>query len=172
MPKPLNSLQLQAAELVARGASENEIASICGKSRSWVQALKRRTDFQSAVNESVSKAGEVIREQTKEIIISDLERFQAQFRDAANLLYDTATAYLEKIKERVDTLNAEEISTNRLGQSLKNGGDSLMLALEVGKASLGIDQLLEDIDDLKKIGSKRLEPTNGHQSSGNGSEKH
>ncbi len=163
MSKSLNSLQLQAAELVARGATESEIASICGKSRSWVQALKRRADFLAAVDDALHKAKEIITEQTERVIISDLEQFRIQFRHAANLLYASSTAYLEKLKQRIDTLNIEEISTLRLAQSLKGGADSMLIALQVGQAALGIEDLARSVDELEKIGEKRVNGTNGHR---------
>lgn len=164
MQKPLNSRQLEAAELIARGASEGEVIALCGKSRSWIQALKRREDFQAAVEAAISKAQEVIAEQTKEAITSDLEQFRNQFKEAANLLYNSSTTYLKKIQQRVELLDTEEISASRLAQSLKHGADSLVVALEVGKAALGIDELSEQIDELAKISRKGHEPTNGHQS--------
>lgn len=164
MEKPLNSLQLQAAELIARGASEHEVIALCGKSRSWIQALKRREDFQAAVQAAIGKAQEAITEQTKEAITSDLEQFRNQFKEAANLLYNSATTYLKKLQQRIESLDTEEISASRLAQSLKHGADSLVVALEVGKAALGIDELSEQVDELAKISHKGHEPTNGHQS--------
>lgn len=69
MPKPLNSLHLQAAALLAEGKTESEVAVACGKSRSWVQELKRREDFQAAVEENRKK---------KEVHKQELQQFQKE----------------------------------------------------------------------------------------------
>jgi len=52
VPKPLTSLQLQAVSLIADGQTETQVATACKKSRSWVQELKRREDFQVAIKEA------------------------------------------------------------------------------------------------------------------------
>lgn len=164
MAKELNSLQLQASELIARGIGEAEIANVCGKSRSWVQALKRREDFQQAVEIAKQRVNDLIVQETKKAIVSDLEQFRNRFNDAATLLYDAATKYLEKVTKKIDELEVQEISTSRLSQSLKSGADTLVIALEINKAALGLDELMKQIDDIQKLNPTGINSTNGHKS--------
>ncbi len=170
MAKEFNSLQLQAAELLACGLSEVEIAKACGKSRSWVQGLKRREDFQQAVEAAKQRLGQVIVQETKKAIVTDLEQFRNRFSNAANLLYDAATKYLEKVNQKVDELKTEDISASRLPQALKSGADVLVIALEINKAALGLDELMKEVDDIQKLNQTSINPTNGHKSIGTGFE--
>ena len=66
MPKPLTSLQLQAASLIAEGKTESQVAAACNKSRSWVQELKRREDFQASVKEA-QKNKESVKENLQQV---------------------------------------------------------------------------------------------------------
>lgn len=163
MTKELNSLQLQAVELIVRGVGEVEIANLCGKSRSWVQGLKRRKEFQQAVEAAKQRVTQVIVEETKKAIVSDLEQFRTRFNDAATLLYDAATKYLNKVNKKIDELQTEEISPSRLSQSLKSGADVLVIALEVNKAALGLDELINEIDGIQKLSQTSLNSANGYK---------
>ncbi|MDF5718302.1 MAG: helix-turn-helix domain containing protein [Rhizonema sp. NSF051] len=51
MTHTLTELESKAAQLASRGFTESQIASACGKSRSWVQRLKRREDFQKLASQ-------------------------------------------------------------------------------------------------------------------------
>lgn len=170
MAKELNSLQLQAVELIARGIGEAEIANLCGKSRSWVQGLKRREDFQQAVEVAKQRINEVIVEETKKAIVNDLEQFRTRFNDAATLLYGATTKYLEKVNLKIDEIKIEEISPSRLPHFLKSGADTLLIALEVNKAALGLDEVMKEINDIQKLSQTGINPTNGYKSIGTGFE--
>ncbi len=164
MAKPLNSLQLQAAELIARGASEGEVVAACGKSRSWVQALKRREDFQKAVADAKERAKQVIETHSEKSLTQDLETFRKRFVQAADLLYESATLYLEKMKERIDLDDVTDLPPSRIAQSLKLGAESLNLALELGQKALGLDEIINTIHDFKEISPNGSKATNGHKS--------
>lgn len=163
MAKKLNSLHIKAAELIARGTGEADVASSCGKSRSWVQALKRREEFQQAVEDAKDRAIEVIAREAEKAIASDLDQFRERFNAAANLLYSSATKYLEKLHEKIENLSQDDISPSRLSQSLKNGADTLVLSLEIQKAALGIDELLTEVDDIKKISQINFKSADGNK---------
>ncbi len=51
MNQKLTDIESKAAQLASKGFTESQIASACGKSRSWVQRLKRREDFQKLASE-------------------------------------------------------------------------------------------------------------------------
>lgn len=164
MSKKLNSLHLQAAELIARGIGEADVAKACGKSRSWVQALKRREEFQQAVEDAKNRAVEVISREAEKAIASDLDQFRERFNYAANLLYSSATKYLEKLHQKIEDLAQDDISPFRLSQSLKNGADALVISLELQKSALGVDELISEVDDIKKISQISFKSVNGNQS--------
>ena len=172
MPKPLSPIELKAAELMSAGLTESQIAEACGKSRSWVQRLKRRADFQEVVGHSSREISQAVRqvivEDVRKSLTEDLEEFRRRYSQASTLIYELATAYLIKLKERIQNLDSLEISEARIPQSLKSVSESLMLAFEANRALLGIDELIEDVQSLKEISAKRLESTNGHQSDSSG----
>lgn len=167
---PLNSLQLEAAELLARGKGEVEVANACGKSRSWVQGLKRRDDFQLAVEAARNRASQAIADESRKAIVNDLAQFRVRFATASDLLYESATKYLEKINQRIDELCIDEISPMRLSQALKSGADVLVVALEVHKAALGLDEVIQEVDEIKKISQSSFNSISGYQSTSNGIE--
>jgi hypothetical protein len=162
--KPLNSLQLQAAELIASGASESEVAAVCRKSRSWVQTLKRREDFQVAVTNAKERAKQIIESHSEKSLTQDLETFRKRFAQAADLLYESAALYLEKMKERIELDDAIDLPPSRIAQSLKLGAESLNLALDLGQKALGLDEIIDTIHDFKEISPNGSKATNGHKS--------
>ena len=170
MAKALNSLQLQAAELIASGASESEVAAVCRKSRSWVQTLKRREDFQVVVTNAKERAKQIIESHSEKSLTQDLETFRKRFAQAADLLYESATLYMQKMKERIVLDDAIELPPSRIAQSLKLGAESLTLALELGQKALGLDEVIDtihtihSIHDFKEISPNGTKTTNGHKS--------
>jgi len=50
--KALSPMEIQAAFLVAQGCKEREIYTSCGKTRGWLQTLKRRDDFKAEVEKN------------------------------------------------------------------------------------------------------------------------
>lgn len=161
--KPLNAEQLKAAEMLARGACETDVATACGKSRSWVQKLKKRDDFHQAIADFQEAVREGVRQHAKDNVIEELENFQSRLQIAGRLLYDTSLLFVEKIKARIESLDSEEISPTRIGQNLKQGSDTLLDALEIGKSVLGLDELSQQLNDITKISSNGHESPNGHK---------
>lgn len=92
MPKPLNSIHLRAASLIAEGKTESEVAAACGKSRSWVQELKRREDFQAAIEEARKK---------KEVHKKELQQFQKEvFQEKISEVLDDWIARQSQLREQ------------------------------------------------------------------------
>jgi hypothetical protein len=92
VPKPLNSIHLRAASLIAEGKTESEVAAACGKSRSWVQELKRREDFQAAIEEARKK---------KEVHKKELQQFQKEvFQEKISEVLDDWIARQSQLREQ------------------------------------------------------------------------
>jgi len=92
VPKPLNSIHLQAASLIAEGRTESEVAAACSKSRSWVQELKRREDFQAAIEEARKK---------KEVDKKELQQFQKEvFQEKITEVLDDWIARQSQLREQ------------------------------------------------------------------------
>ncbi|MUH00493.1 hypothetical protein F7734_52790 [Scytonema sp. UIC 10036] len=174
MPKPLTVLESKAAQLISSGFTESQIAEACGKSRSWVQRLKRRPEFQEIVGNSTKEIAQVVTqvvvEDVRKSLTEDLEVFRQRYSSASTLIYELAIAYLNKLKERVENLDSLDISEARIPQSLKSVTESVMLAFEANRALLGIDELIQDVEDIKEINTKRLKSANEHQLNSSGIE--
>lgn len=103
MPKPLNALQTKAVGMIADGKTEAEVAVACGKSRSWVQQLKRRDDVQGSVEETKATIHKTIRSTHLECVEKvTVERTQAFFSSVHSELQNAAT---DAIRFLVDTMN-------------------------------------------------------------------
>ncbi|NEQ65537.1 MAG: helix-turn-helix domain-containing protein [Symploca sp. SIO2D2] len=167
-PKPLTPIHHKAAHLIADGATEHQVATLVGRSRSWVQQIKRRDDFQEMVQKLMIEKTQALNQVALDATLEDLESFRERLNQSANLLYTTATVYLEKIQKRIMILEAEDISPQKLGQSLKQGAEALGLALEMSKSATGLDEVLGLVDEIQHF--EQIEPsgtqkTNQEQSS-------
>ncbi|MUH01038.1 hypothetical protein F7734_55765 [Scytonema sp. UIC 10036] len=160
----LNTEELKAAELIANGASEQSVAEHFGKSRSWVQRLKRRDDFKEAVEATLEAASKALHQHTEERLTNDLNSFRQRFNESADLIFNTAYVYIQKVEEAINHLSVEDISPARIGSNLKLGAEALALGVELKQAALGIDQVTEQIDELEKLREARRDRTTEQQS--------
>lgn len=148
--KPLNELELKAASLLAEGHTEHEVASLCNRSRSWVQALKRRTDFQSVFQKlkentksvedtspiqpkveaivDVSATPFIGKGKTKEEFSQDIYNFQIRLMNLGNKFLTVSEKLLSLYEQKIDQIDPADISLNRLASDLK----SLSTFSEVG----------------------------------------
>lgn len=172
MSKPLTVLESKAAQLMSSGFTESQVAEACGKSRSWVQRLKRRPEFQEIVGRSTKEitqaVAQVVVEDIRKSLTEDLEQFRQRYSSASTLIYELAIAYLAKLKERVDNLDSLDISESRIPQSLKSVTDSVMMVFEANKSLLGIDELIQDVEALREFSTKRLKSVDEHQPNSSG----
>lgn len=147
---PLTPLQLQAVALLAQGLSEHEVAEALGKSRSWVQSVKRHPEYKKIKDASTDAVAEAVVQHAKEATLSDLEEIRNRFKLASDLIFESAYGYLEKIRDRIQTLEEEDVSPQRLGGSLKQASETLAIALELSKSAAGLDEVLEQLDAITK----------------------
>jgi transcriptional regulator len=149
--KPLTLLQIKAIALLAQGSSEHEVADALGKSRSWVQTVKRHPEYRKIKNTSVDAIAQAVVEQVKQSTINDLEEIRNRFKLASDVIFESAYSYLQKIHARIQSLEAsEDISPQRLAQSLKLGAESIVIALDLSKANAGLDEVIQQIDEIVK----------------------
>lgn len=173
MTKNENTLQIKAAQMLASGLPETEVAKACGRSRSWVQQIKRKPDFQELVKELETQRKVITKEEIKEEIKNarteaqpELLEFRQQLVAANRVIFGTGAILLKKIREKAEILEIEDIPASKICHSLKNVAESINLSLEIGKVAVGIDSIMEEINELKEPSLKGYEKSNGYQSVG------
>ena len=136
MSKPLTSLQLQAACLIADGQTEIQVATACKKSRSWIQDLKRREDFQAAVKEAQRKKNslkeglqQVQKEVFKKKISEDLEDWKARQQQLREQEWEISQKLLLKAQEML------EISIEERRWNFRDACQFLEVASKIGRLS-------------------------------------
>lgn len=153
MPKTLSTTDLQAAVMVAEGRTELDIYTACGKNRSWIQALKRREDFQEAVARSKNKLVEIIQETTEKHYTTQIdehhqkiENFRQKSEDLGNRFLNIVEKALNLYEAKIQQAQAEDISLHRIASDLK----SLSTLSESGRSllaqSLGIEHLMQTLN--------------------------
>ena len=150
-PKPLAPQQIKAIALLGQGLSEHEVADALHKSRSWVQSVKRHPEYQKIKSASTDAIAQAVVEQVKQATIDDLEEIRNRFRAASDLIFESAYSYLSKIRDRIQSLEtAEDISPQRLAQSMKLASEAIVISLDLSKASAGLDEVVEQVDEIFK----------------------
>ncbi|MBD2341987.1 hypothetical protein H6G64_34210 [Calothrix sp. FACHB-156] len=148
--KELDANDLSVAELIARGASEAEILSVYGKSRSSLQRLKAREDFQLLVEQSKVNLKTAIAEvsylYSQEQHLRKLEQFRKNNEILGMELVKTGANLLKLINGRIEKAEADDLSLNQLASCLKG----VCMAFESGfnrtAHALGVEELLQTIN--------------------------
>jgi hypothetical protein len=163
MPKQqtLNALDLKAAALIAQGKTEKEIFVACGKNRSWIQALKRRADFQKAVeefrqnlksviNNSVSSHVEADIEFTQEECKKQLRKYREQQQELGFQLVYGGVKLLKLVRNKIDTLTVADISPRDIPNYLKIVSVLFVTGSDMTATSLAVHKLLRIFDEIEK----------------------
>jgi hypothetical protein len=134
--KPLTSLQLQAASLIANGQTETQVATACKKSRSWIQDLKRREDFQAAVKEAQKnkesfKQGlqQLQKEVFQKKVSEDLEDWRSRQKHLREQEWEISQKLLLKAQEML------EFSIEERKWSFRDAAIFLEIASRIGRQS-------------------------------------
>lgn len=152
--KPLSAEALRAVSLLASGASEHEVAEQIGKSRSWVQTLKRRDDFKLALEGARLGADGAVKEALQQFEVLNVEYYLAELRKYNKLHYDEGYRYInlgKKIlkicEERVTNLDPADLSIQgfcglaKIMQVVFDYGSELLAE------SLAVNKLLQQMYD-------------------------
>lgn len=163
MPKqqPLNALDLKAAALIAQGKTEQETFIACNKNRSWIQGLKRRADFQEAVeevrqnlksiiNNSVSAHVEADIEFTQEECKKQLRKYRQQQQELGFELVDGGTKLLKLVRDKINTLTVADISPRDIPNYLKIVSVLFITGSDMTATSLAVQELLRIVDEVRK----------------------
>lgn len=115
--KPLSAEALRAVSLLASGASEQETAEQIGKSRSWVQSLKRRDDFKLALEDARLGADNAMKKALEQFEILNVEQHLEELRKYNRLHYAEGYKYInlgkkmrEIVEQRIENLDAADLS--------------------------------------------------------------
>jgi hypothetical protein len=167
MPKKteLTTLELKAAKLVAEGKTQTEVARECGRSINWVAVVKTKALFKAKVAEFEQDIKDHIVSQVsgKNSTITiyagmpDVRRFRDQILQDAKILRDTSLTLLQKIQQRIDDLEPEEVRVDKISPLLKQATDGIITTTNLYKQVLGIDQLIEELDSVEKAAGVRAE---------------
>jgi transposase len=115
--KTLSTEALRAASLLATGASEQQVAEQIGKSRSWVQSLKRRDDFKLALEGARLGADNALKDALQQFKVLNVEEYLEELRKYNRLHYEEGYKYLnlgkkmlEICEQRVANLDPADLS--------------------------------------------------------------
>lgn len=125
--RSLDTIDLQAAALLAQKKTEREICNSCGKSRSWLQSLKQREDFQQEVErisqELNASTREIIKDSfdknlTEKMNQIDLFAFNCKKVNFKSLLLATET--IKILEKKIVELETEELSLEKITRFLQD----------------------------------------------------
>ncbi len=146
--KPLSTEGLRAVSLLAGGASEQETAEQLGKSRSWVQSLKRRDDFQLALTNARLLGDNTVKEAFQEFQALTKEEYMQELRKFGRVHYDEGYRYInlgKKIlticEKRMADLDPDNLSIQGLCGLLK----ATQLTMKFGTDLLNDSLLVEKV---------------------------
>lgn len=148
--KDSSAVTLKAATLLAQGLTESEVAASCGRSRSWVQSIKRSPDFQQLVEESRVKLGEVIQASAEKYEVTKIEEHHQKienFRQRSEHLgcrfLDIVEKMLNLYEIKLQQAQAEDLSLNRLPSDIKSLGAASEMGRTLLAQALGIRELMQ-----------------------------
>lgn len=152
--KPLSAEALRAVSLLASGASEQETAEQIGKSRSWVQSLKRRDDFKLALEGARLGADNAVKEALQQFEILNVEQYMEELRKFNKLHYTEGYRYINLGKEilticeqRIANLDPADLSIQGLCNLLKTMQITMNYGSELLIQSLGINKLYRYMEE-------------------------
>jgi hypothetical protein len=152
--KPLSTEALRAVSLLASGASEQEVAEQIGKSRSWVQALKRRDDFKLALEGARLGADNAVKEALQKYEVMNMEQYMQELRKFNKLHYTEGYRYINLSKEilticekRIADLDPDNLSIQGLCNLLKTMQITMNYGSELLIESLGINKLYRYMEE-------------------------
>lgn len=118
-------LEIKALGLLAAGMSETEVAQKCGRSRSWVQKLKRNksAEMQSAKDELKIKFKDAVKDELRLNSIRGTAEFLRTLDHISCDLLDALEQYTTKVRGAVEMLNQEDIKPRDIPTALRACGD-------------------------------------------------
>ena len=146
----LNGKQLEAAELMARGLNDVEISKEINKTRIWVGQLRNNEEFlmyEQSVRENMV---ENAREMAVGNQMQDIQNCRRKARHVSDKIHNLSLQLLDKFEEKIKLLDADEIKGASLASNLKATCDALKFALDVDYQLLGVDKLLQELNEIKK----------------------
>ncbi|MBW4566006.1 MAG: hypothetical protein KME32_34000 [Mojavia pulchra JT2-VF2] len=156
MSENLNEIQLKAADLIARGFTEMDVADMCGKSRAWIQKLKKDEIFQTTVAMFKKQIAESIRKASEESIDNLVTEFRGNSLETSRKLTSLGRKYLALLSDKVETMTPDDIPSKLVPNHLKIVAEVLKISQEIHKEILGIDQLVEELSDIHKMSAIKL----------------
>ena len=152
--KALSNEALRAASLLATGASEQQVAEQIGKSRSWVQSLKRRDDFKLALEGARLGADNAVKDALQQFKVLNVEEYLEELRKFNKLHYTEGYRYINLGKEilticekRIAELDPADLSIQGLCNLLKTMQITMNYGSELLTESLGINKLYRYMEE-------------------------
>jgi hypothetical protein len=153
MMKALTEQELLLCAAFARGANEQELMDLSGKSRTTIQRLKRRQEFLDKADEIrqgvASKVTETAILKGTETVAEYLDKVS----ESSSLLYEISLVFLDKCQKKLEQLDIDEIAPSRLPSSIKSVSDVMNMALTLNRALPEVKNSLElaDIEAAKAL---------------------
>lgn len=151
MTKELTQLQIDAAQMVAKGLTDVAIAESLGRSRRWVQSQKQLPEFVELVEEFTENYKQAIIEDNNENLQEILKNSRQRMRRTCEMLFSTCDILVEKLSIRLKDIDPEDLKVNQLPQALKQLTDCYKSAIDIETQSFGIDRIIKELENIRKV---------------------
>lgn len=145
--KNLDSNDFHVAQLIAEGRPEAEILCVYQKSRSSLQRLKARSDFQVLVEEArrglKTAIAEVSYTSSKERHLQKLEQYRENREKLGMELVRSGLKLLKLINQRLENAEANDLSPNQIPSHLRGVCMALESGFDMTAQALGVEKMLE-----------------------------
>lgn len=153
MTKELTQLHIQAAQMVAKGVTDTEIAESLGRSRRWIQSQKRLPEFIELVEEFTKTYKQAAIEQNHRNLTEEVRFSRERTRKICNKLFSLCDNLAEKITERLKELDPDDLKASQLSQGIKQLTDSYQSAFHIETESFGLQRVIEELEKIRKLGA-------------------
>ncbi|QBQ73043.1 hypothetical protein kac65v162_gp011 [Nodularia phage vB_NspS-kac65v162] len=157
MPKKihLELIDLQAADMIARGRSREEVIRHFGKSKGWLEGLFKRQEFVDQVDTCRKNYMASIQQATQQNIFEDIQYSREKTRELRNVLMDLSIEMLGKSHSAITTITDDEIealSPMQKAQFAKMSAEVAEKAISLNDQVLGLAKLQKSMEEIQKLG--------------------
>jgi hypothetical protein len=156
-------VELQAADMVARGIQNTQICQHLGRSPAWLEQLNRSDSFRERVNGYRQQYMASIQQATQQNIFEDIQYSQRWTRIVRTELLELSLSLVSKAHRATLEITEEEL----LAMPVKQRFEICRIAAEVaGKALdvddrlLGIERLVKNMEAIERLGGFGDQTTN------------
>lgn len=149
--KQFTDEQYEIAGLIALGCKTSEIIERIGCTNLTINRYKRDADFHQLISNLRDDLHRFTIEDSKNFLERDIRKFRTAYRATGQKLTIISNTFLDKIHQRIDSLDPDDISPGILPSYVRSVSDLIKIAEECNQRSLGLDKLLDLSDEFSEV---------------------